>query len=81
MNIKKMLNLSMGSKLTGVNTGIIGIFAPIHAMLVVITLFIVVDFILGVTASMVVRKEPFCTKKAYWSVWKLIGAMVCILLA
>ena len=81
MNIKNMLNLSMGSKLTGFTAGIIGIFAPIHAMLVVITLFITVDFFLGLTVSMRVKKEPFCTQKAYWSVWKLIGAMICILLA
>jgi len=81
MNIKNILHFSPGGKLTAAVMSVMGIFAPIRAMIIVLTVFIVVDFVLGLTASLKVRKEPFSTQKAYWSVWKLIGAMVCILLA
>jgi len=62
-------------------TSILSIFAPLTALAIVVFAFIFIDFILGLIVSIRVKKEGFITEKAWHTVWKLVGAEVCILLA
>jgi len=60
---------------------LISVLAPIKALAICVLIFIAVDFIFGLIVSVRVKKEGFITDRAWKTVWKLLGAEVCILLA
>lgn len=62
-------------------SSIASLLAPIQALAICIIVFILTDFALGFIVSVKVKKQGFITEKAWKTVWKLIGAEVCVLLA
>lgn len=81
MKFYNLTTLGMGGKLTLLVSSIASILAPIQALSVCIILFILTDFAFGLIVSVRVKKQGFISKKAYHTIWKLIGAEVCVLLA
>jgi len=78
---KILLNLSVSGQITVILSAFLSIFAPVTTLAIVVFLFILVDFIFGVIVSYKVKKQGINSKKVYRTIWKLVGAEVCIILA
>jgi phage-related holin len=72
-NFGKLLTVSVGS--------LCSVFIPVQELALIVLLFIIIDFIVGLVVSFRVRKQGFLSDKAYRTVWKILGAETCVLLA
>ena len=79
--MNNVLNIGHFGKAIALTTSLLSIFSPITILAIVIFVFILTDFILGITVSFKIRKEGFISKKAWKTAWKLIGAEICVILA
>jgi hypothetical protein len=77
----RIQNLEAGKGVSISIIAVLGIFTPIVPLTIVVTLFIVIDWIVGFIVSKRIRKQGFLTHKFYNTVYKLIGAWLSIMLA
>jgi len=78
---KYLFNLSVSGQATVLITAFLSIFAPITTLAIIVFLFILVDSIFGIIVSYKIKKQGFNSKKVYRTIWKLVGAEVCIILS
>jgi phage-related holin len=57
------------------------VFIPLQELALIVLLFIIIDFAVGLIVSFRIRKQGFLSNKAYRTVWKIAGAEICVLLA
>ena len=81
MKIYNILNLGTTGKITLTITSALSILVPIKVLAIVVLVFVAVDFTVGLIVSKKKRKQGFVTEKAWDTIWKIIGAEVCIVLA
>jgi phage-related holin len=57
------------------------VFIPLQELALIVLLFIIIDFVVGLIVSFRIRKQGFLSNKAYRTIWKILGAETCVLLA
>jgi hypothetical protein len=77
----RLQNLEAGKGVAISVIAIMGIFTPIIPLTIIVTLFIVIDCVVGIIVSKRIRKQGFVTHKFYNTIYKLIGAWLSIMLA
>ena len=81
MKSYNFIDLSIGGRLALMISSLISVFSPIYILALCVVVFILIDFVLGVIVSIRIKKEGFSSTRAWHTVWKLLGAIICILLA
>ena len=81
MKIYNIFGFGMTGKIAILMMSAIGAFTPIKLLAIAVIGFILADFVVGLVVSVRVRKQGLISKKVWRTVWKLIGAEICIILA
>ncbi|MGL4956483.1 MAG: phage holin family protein, partial [Bacteroidales bacterium] len=76
-----LANSSIGKSISLGIGALFSFFVPIQVLLIVAFVFIAVDFVVGLVVSIRIRKQGLLSSRIWDTVYKLVGAQVCIVLA
>ena len=81
MRYYHITDFGSSEKATLISGALLSMMMPIIILGIIVFFFIVIDFGSGIAVSMKYKKEGLRSTKMYNTVWKLIGAEVCVLMA